>query len=176
MLEFGRAAGTCIVPADPERRPYLVYSQPLFESRELLFYNPDQTPNFVFSGFADLNGLTIGLVDGYAYGAQFERAIADLGLTVERSDTSQENFRKLVAGRIDTAVEDEAVAYALLADNEWMDRLAWSKKIISRYSYHVGLSKSSGADRLLDAVNRVLRRLRESGELGSGYPHLPMGS
>lgn len=170
MVEFGRADGICLLMADRGRESFLAYTDPLFESRELLFYNADQRsapPRF------DAAIGRLGLVHGFSYGAGVEELIHQGGVIVEYSATSEESFRKLLAGRVDYVVEDEAVAEAIMANNGWQERIGWLHEPLTIYPFHAAVSRRAGYADLLSRMNAALEELRRSGRLSELVPSLP---
>jgi polar amino acid transport system substrate-binding protein len=166
MAETGRSDGVTLLMHTREREEYLVFSDALFQTTDLVFYNKTALSGFEWQGFQDLKGFTIGLVSGYTYGSDFLDAVTDLGLKVEYTDSTETNFNKLYLGRIQLAVEEEHVARYLIRSHPW-----WSGKIgeartpVASYTYHLALSRASEAASLISKINEIIADMKEEGAI-----------
>lgn len=165
-LEEGRCDGVMLLMRNEERERFLCYTDPLCQGREMLYYRPSTMGGFAWEEFEDLKGLSIGLVAGFTYGEAFLAAVADLDLEVEYATDSESNMAKLYAGRVDLALEEQAVAVALLAAHpDWNEAVATAEKPVTVYEYHMAFSRAAGACDLVDRVNEVLEQMRSDGTL-----------
>jgi polar amino acid transport system substrate-binding protein len=165
MVQAGRADGVCLLMHTAEREEFLAYTRPLFFAREGLYYHRDRLPGFAWRGFADLKPYRIGVVAGYTYGPAFMEAIQRLDLRVEAAPSGRRCLQKLIAGRIDLYVEEEAVAQTLLDRLSGGGGVAMADKPVSVFPYHLGLSRRSEAHRLLPRLDRALAAMHRGGEV-----------
>ncbi|WP_455234073.1 substrate-binding periplasmic protein [Thiogranum longum] len=87
-----------------DRDQYLDFSQPYLES-SIRFIKRKDSP-FEYSRFDDLEGLTIGVIENYAYDEDFNRSTA---IKKVGAGTLIENLRKLIGKEIDLSLDDELV-------------------------------------------------------------------
>lgn len=166
MAEAGEADGLMLVIADPERDAYLALSDVVFDARETLFYRPDRLKGFSWNEFTDLKDYTIGLVNGFTYSDAFAKAIEEVPLKVEYATTSEDNMRKLFAGRVDLIEDDDDVAHALLARHaDWKKAIQAAKKPVASFPFHIAIAKKSPAMKLMPEINRVIAEMRADGTM-----------
>jgi len=87
-----------------ERAKYLDFSQPYLES-SINFIKKTDSP-FEYTRFDDLEGMTIGVIENYAYDEDFSDST-----TIKKISAGSltENLRKLVNKEIDLSLDDELV-------------------------------------------------------------------
>lgn len=147
---------------DPVLRKGIVYT--FFHLKNLKFpWNPEKPD------YSNLKEYTIGGNLGYDYGEAFQLAEKTGVITVERVAQQDQNFKKLLAGRVQLVIDDEAAGLYKLQSHFTPDQ-------VSRVSYtqvnnlpgdclHLLISKKSRkAAYFKDAFNKGLKRLRNSGE------------
>ena len=166
MAEFGRVDGPTLLMKTLEREAYLVYTDPVFEAREVFYFNKDRFGDFNWQNFSDLKPYTIGVIGGYSYGDAFLEAIGSQGLKTEEAVSTEVNFQKLYAGRIDFYLEDELVAKAVMANHEdWKGILVFAPKPVTIYDYYMAISKKSPAVELIPELNKVIARMKSDGSI-----------
>lgn len=166
IVEHGEADGIPLLMKTPEREAYMVYSEPIVEHRELLYYLPERMGVFEWRDYADLKDLTVGLINGYTYGEGFLDALSTGAFRAVYSQDTEANFRLLLAGRIDLILEDETTAGQLLAARpEWSYRIRAMGKPVTSYYWYMGISRLSPLADHVDEVNRVLSDMRDDGSL-----------
>lgn len=112
--ERGQVDATFVWSHKPERDEKFLFSDSVGQYGYVLFY-PKAAP-FEWHSLADLAGRRIGGTLSYNYGDEFLQADKDGQLRVEWVHSDELNWRKLMAGRIDTFPQDLHVGYAQLAD------------------------------------------------------------
>jgi polar amino acid transport system substrate-binding protein len=95
LAEFGKVDGIPLLMRNSERDRFLVFTEVLFESRELFHYRKDRFGGFSWQGYTDLKNYTIGLVSGYTYGPEFLQAVEELNLKVKYADSSLQNLHEV---------------------------------------------------------------------------------
>jgi len=107
ILEGGKT-GDYDVFATPwytmDRDQYLDFSQPYLESHICFIKRKDSA--FEYTGFDDLEGMTIGVIKDYAYDEDFNQSPA-----IKKVDESSllRNLQKLIEKEIDLTLDDERV-------------------------------------------------------------------
>jgi polar amino acid transport system substrate-binding protein len=108
----GRYDATAIWMQNNNRLNDYLFSGVLLETQLVLFHLKRQP--LVWQTVSDLKKLELGGGFGYSYGAEFDQAVATGLLKISRVNTTEQNFRRLVAGRIDTFAEEIEVGYHIL--------------------------------------------------------------
>ncbi|MDP8219287.1 MAG: transporter substrate-binding domain-containing protein, partial [Candidatus Theseobacter exili] len=92
----------------PERKAFLHFpDEPVSEDITVFFIKKDR--NIPYTSLKDLELLTAGAILGYSYCDEIDQAL--FVKNAERVSSLKQNFRKLLAGRIDLIVEAVAVGY-----------------------------------------------------------------
>jgi len=165
-LKYGECDGIPLMMKTKERESYLKYTDPVVENREVLYYLPERIGNFQWNTLKDLKGLKIGMVRGYAYADYFMEGLKEHNLQVSYVKDATMNLAMLKAGRVDMIIEDETIAKGILAqDPTWAKRIATPNKIVSKYYWHIGISRQSPLANHIDDINSVLDNMREDGSL-----------
>lgn len=158
----GRLDGTIVWSHTVERARDFLYSDSVGSLRTMLFYRKGS--DFDWRGINDLAGLRIGGVIGYSYAV--EQAEQDGRIEIERIADPANNYRKLMAGRLDLVAEDQAVGQALIDSLGLSDAIVFHPRPLKDVSYHVLISRHSGrGDAVLAAFNRGLAKLRTQGRV-----------
>lgn len=169
--EAGRIAG--VFGASPEEAGALIYpKQPLALSRNVLAV-PVGSP-FVWSSVKALEGMALGVIQDYSYGATLDGYIKANAKDASRIQSLSGdaplhgNLRKLMAGRISATVDDANVlAYTLKAEN-----LAGTIRLVDMSDtpspLFIGLSpKHSKAADYAALLDKTVVSLRASGDLSA---------
>lgn len=165
-VEHGKADGVPLLVKNAEREAYLVYTDPVVEIRDLLYYLPERLGRFQWEEYADLKGRSFALTTGYAYDEGFMSALEAFDFQVIRSRDTEANVRLLLAGRADLILEEESMMATLLAEHpEWESRISAAAKPVSSYFWYMGISRLSPLAGRVDEINQVLSDMREDGSL-----------
>lgn len=165
----GKIAG--VFGASPEEARDLLYpQQPVGQSRNVLAV-PVGSP-FVWSSVGALEGVALGTIQDYSYGATLDGYIKANAANPSRIQSMggdaplQANLRKLMAGRIGATVDDANVlAYTLKTEN-----LTGSLRLVdvsdAPSPLFIGLSPKHGkAAEYAARLDKTVASLRASGEL-----------
>jgi polar amino acid transport system substrate-binding protein len=149
----------------PERTANLLFSE-AYATNSIVFIKRKGDP-FEYAGLDSLAGKTVGTVRGYGYNAAF---LAAGGFTRLPSYDLVTNVRRLLAGNLDLALEDRAVAVNLLreADPKLLDGIEFTRNPLSINGMHIAVGrKNPRAAEIITAFNRGLAILRADGRLAA---------
>jgi len=167
LAEQGQREGTAVWLRSPERDTQFYVSAEVIDSGYSLFHRKGEALNW--KRVADLKGLRIGGINGYDYGADFQRAEQSGELQVVRLPSEEQGLRMLLANRLDVFPIDPVVAMDLLHSHfsaAERARLTYDPKPLRSDSLHLLLSrKVPGNDALMVRFNRGLASLRASGRI-----------
>ncbi|MCP4396340.1 MAG: amino acid ABC transporter substrate-binding protein [bacterium] len=166
LAKKGTWDGSAIWAYNEERAEDFYYSDPVMNSARVFFHL--KTTEFDWNAVEDLKGLKIGATIGYIYGTEFEELEKTGALDVHRIAEDEQNFAKLLKGRIQIFPQDIDVGYAML-------NKIFSKEEAALFTHHplpvkddplcLLLSKQvEGNEQLLETFNRGLKQLQESGK------------
>jgi len=140
------------------RKRRLLFSEP-YAHNALKFIKRREDP-FEFNGLESLAGKVIGTVRGYGYGDAF---LESTRFRREEASDLVQNIRKLLASRIDLALEDEIVAKAILGQKEpgMLGRIAFTQNALSNNPLHVAAGLNNPRCReLVEAFNAGLQVIK----------------
>ena len=161
----GQYDGTLVWTYGEARAQRFYFSDAVFEGKSVFFHLKSHP--FNWATFDDLASQRIGGALGYEY--EFETRP---GIVVQRADTEIENFRKLLAGRIDIFPSEINAGYAILQRHftaAEQARITHHAKTYNVVSYHLLLNRKNPRNvRLLATFNRGLSTLKSKGLYG-GY-------
>ncbi len=151
-----------------ERAQYAYYSDPMLDYQNVIFHLKS-TP-FDWKAVKDLKGIPIGGTRGNVYGKEIEEAIKAGILTIKYVTKDEQNFRKLLAGRVQLVLMDLHVGYFLLHTKFTPEERALithhpKPTALAEPGYLILSKKVDRSQRLMDAFNQGLQRLKDSGKL-----------
>ncbi len=151
----------------PEREEFLAFSDVLVEDRVYIWYLKNSGEKLSkWRNIDDLNSFKLGVVDGYTQGAEFDQAIAEKRIPSEAATSSEENFKKLLAKRVDGIIEVESVAQGFFLENpEWRTQIERAPTVVNIDRYRVGISKKSPFLDLIPEMNAAIQSLHNDGTI-----------
>lgn len=161
MMKNGDIDMVCGLLRRPERESYIHYVLPPYKTRSdtIFFVRRDRAGQI--KSYEDLKGLKIGMVRGARY---FDRFDKDIGLIKEVAQP-RNNFRKLLLGRLDAVIQDEAAGIFRTHLMGVAPKIALSPFRFSREKkVYFGISRKSRMMESLDRIQPVLETLIRSGE------------
>jgi polar amino acid transport system substrate-binding protein len=166
MVKHGRADGITMLVRNAERERFLVFTEPLFQAREVFYFKPSHLGDFRWKNFGDLKGLRIGLVSDYAYSPDFMTYVRESGLDVEYAASDRINFRKLHAERLDLCLCNEAIGSLLMRENpRWLLDLQKAKRLVRTYPDYMAFGKKSPAARLVPHIDAAITEMKRDGTI-----------
>lgn len=160
MAYLGQADGIVCIWSTPERQDKLLFSEPYMVNRISLLHRKGALSHV--KSMADLKGLRIGIGLGYDYSPEF---LAANDFHKDAAATTLANLKKLLAGRVDAIVEDEAIVdYYRSKYAEQLpgaEQLEFSKTPLMVLPLHFGVSRQrEDAAEIISRFNAALREWR----------------
>ena len=163
-------------PTDETKESFFV-SEPVVKTSFVFFHLKSR--QFSWESVDDLKGLTIGTTRGYDYGKEFMDAVKEGKIVVDEVATDEQNFKKLLAGRIDIFPNDQIVGYTQIRNNfssEEVQLFTHYPKEFEQNTLNLIISKNCQNGRLLlGKFNSGLRLLMENGKIDHMYQDLDAG-
>lgn len=167
LAQDGEWDGSLIWHKSPDREQDFYFSEPVVTGQNVFFHL--KSHNFDWKEMKDLAGQHIGATIDYDYGEAFAQAEKAGQITVERVSSDEQNFRKLLAGRIDIFPLDLDVGLAMLRQNftpEEVAQITYHPLPIESYPYSLILSKKVPRNaELIVLFNAGLKELIDSGKM-----------
>lgn len=161
--------GVTNISFNEDRKQIFDFSKPIYDDDIQIVTLKERS--FAYSTLADLKGKVVGGLNGAAYGAEVDKAIAAGLFTIERDFSQVGRLRKLLAGRQDAAfVGNGQVGFNLIIDSSDELKAQRDKFIIlpvplARDPLHLAFAKSMKKQAVLDRFDAALDKLKKSGEL-----------
>jgi len=158
--EEGRAAVGGIYKTRARMKIY-DYSRPFFEERLAVYVKRGNA--FPFARLSDLQGRTIGLNRAWSYGDEFDAARKEYRFNVDEADSNLENFKKLVAGRIDCLVADRFAASQIIRRENWGDQFEALENPVAVNPAYLAIAKHLEKRQVLDKFDQALTEMKKDG-------------
>lgn len=156
----GRAA-TAGIYKNEERLKKYDFSDPIFVEAMAVYFNLARP--LVFTGVADLFGKRVGVIRGWSYGDDFDRAVKEGRIAVEDVKSDAQNFQKLMAGRVDAILAIAEAGATHLRGGQY-PRIERSARPLFEHPTFLAFNKSARQGELLSRFNRVLDDMKKSGK------------
>ncbi|MDI9244773.1 transporter substrate-binding domain-containing protein [Marinobacter sp. CHS3-4] len=175
---IGKHSATAIWMHKEEREKDFIYSDAVMKERFVLFHRKDKP--LTWDTMKDLSGLKLGASIGYSYGPEFDEALEQGVISVERASSTELNFKKLLYDRIDAFPEEINVGYYILrreTDKPDTNAITHHPKSISENeSFLLFPRNDPDTKELLSAFNEGLKKFRESGQYTRYFDIRPQAS
>ena len=162
MLEHGDVDLVCGLLKSTDREQYIHFVLPPYKTRaDTIFIVPKGKAGRITS-YEDLKGLKIGTTRGAKYFHQFDQ---DQTLIKEENLTDS-NIRKLLLGRLDTAIQGESSSLAMLHLMGLADQVEFARFRFSQAkNVYFGISKRSWMMADLNRIESTIKRMILSGQI-----------
>ncbi len=140
-LEHGDSDALFSVGYADERKLFSHYpEEPIFESNWVMWVRKGENLNF--NSWNDLDGMRIGVVNGYSYTEEFWLEIKSRA-TYEQVSNDETNFKKLNAGRIHYVIAELGNGFHLLHKLGLTEIIPLSEKIVKKDQLYIVFNKNS---------------------------------
>lgn len=159
----------------PERDAYIYFvSPPYVEKNRKVFYVRKGDEDRI-KCYRDLYGLAIGTKIHSKYFPRFDR---DRRLKKEAVSSLEQNFEKLLAGRIDAVIYSNRSGHVKLMRMGITDKVGLAPYVYTENNpVYIGISRRSPLMTQKTRIERVIRRMVENGEMTliieNHYKYLP---
>lgn len=173
-VEKGHADGMFPPYRKPELRPWMRYSEPLFGETVVVICQKAVAEKLRDATWPKgYSGLRIGNNAGFLLGGKDMLDMATAGqLTLEEAKSTENNLRKLAAGRID-CYPNERFAIAFETQRIKVNPQSFTETAVVSTEYGFvgfGGAKATGTpqrERFIGDLNQAIRKLRAEGKLGA---------
>ena len=137
---------------------------------------------FPFEKLEDLYGKEIGILQGLSIGDEFDTAIREKLLTMQKVSSYEQNITKLLLGRIDLTIAPGPTFQTLIKEMGLSDRIVrLSHPVAVPRPLHIVFSKTAdfpNKDDAIKTMGKTLQDMADRGELDKitqkyGYSYKP---
>ncbi len=171
MLKAGKLDVTAGASHTKERAQQFLFSRPYRSESVALFVHLSRANTFNYERLENLanSHFMFGIVRGYYYGETFKELKMSgqlIGQTTE-AITDEQNFKKLMTGRVSGVLADTFVGSAIIVRNEWQTELKRMPTLIHQSDIHFIFSRKNGLRPVRDRFNQAIESLKQSGKIDS---------
>ncbi|MDD0841689.1 substrate-binding periplasmic protein [Pseudomonas sp. Gutcm_11s] len=145
-----------------ERLQRFDYSAPIFEERLLLYVQRERPLRF--QRIEDLYGKRIGVIRGWSYTEEFDRAVRGGQIKAEEGSSDDANLRKLASSRLDAVIAIELAGQRLLSQ-PGLEHLEALPQPLSINPTFLVFAKQAAHQELLRRFDQTLQDMRQDGSL-----------
>ena len=161
FVEIDKAhAGIGGLYKNSERLARYDFSDPIHVENVVVYYRRAQP--FEFRSAADLYGRKVGVLRGWSYGDDFDRASRDGSIATEEVSSDRSNFLKLKDGRLDAVLAVEESGRANLAA-EGMLGIEPAGVLLASSPAYLAFNKTAAKTELLGCFNKALLEMKRDG-------------
>lgn len=161
QAELGQVDMVMGLKKTQERESFLAFTTaPVFPNPFTIFMTRKKP--LAFNSWHDLRGLQGGKNAGDRYGHQFD-SFAEAHLALETANNPKQNFKKLLAGRIDYYVHSRFSGLAFLTTFSGKSQIKPAQYDINRGFIHSGFSKSSACKQHIPYLSMRYQELLDDG-------------
>ena len=144
-----------------ERLKKYDFSDPIFVEKMAVFSTKGHKLDF--SGVASLLGKRVGVMRGWSYGDEFDKAAKEGRITAEEVNSDAQNFQKLSAGRLDAVLAIDEAGATLLKGGQYAD-VEKSAKYLFENPTFLAFNKSANQGDTLSKFNKGIDDMRKNGK------------
>ena len=144
-----------------EREKSFIYSKPYIYNEIKLLKNASS--NFKFNSVADLQGKTVGVLNNYAYGKEFDNA---RGILRAPGIHVLQNITRVLNGEIELTLDDQRVLEYEIKNNISLNQenLVFIPKSVSKNGLYIAVSRLNPKHKeIVQAFNKAIVAMRKDG-------------
>lgn len=160
IAEADKVDGLFGVVKTKERQKWLIYpEEPLMLVTATIFKRVDDP--FVYKGVSSLKDKTVGVIKGYSYGEAFDNSKL---FKKEEVKSIGQNFRKLLAGRVDLVAGYSVVGKHILKSMDLEDKIVSSQQAIHVTPIYVSFTRKPEHQKISEEYSRILKEYKKTEE------------
>ncbi|MCP1291249.1 MULTISPECIES: substrate-binding periplasmic protein [Chromobacterium] len=136
------------------------FSLPLYQERIVVVYLRQRPIDF--RSLADLDNKRVGVMAGWSYGDEFDRARADKRFSAYDGDSDRQNLQLLQRGNLDAVLAIQEAMDARMQNGAYAN-LAVAPAILASKATYLAINKTSPQLPLLQRFNQALEKMRQDG-------------
>ncbi|MES2949963.1 MAG: transporter substrate-binding domain-containing protein [Pseudomonadota bacterium] len=145
-----------------ERSKKYDFSEQIFVEKMAVYFNKAHAIDF--TGVDKLMGKRVGVVRGWSYGDEFDKAVKDGKITVDEVAADAQNFQKLAAGRVDAVLAIDEAGTAALKGGKFAG-VEKSPRYLFENPTFLAFSKGAKQTDVLTKFNKAIADMKKNGQL-----------
>lgn len=167
LAKFGVRDGSALWFDTSQTREDFLVSEPVLESSMVFFHL--KSLNLKWNSFADLEGLVVGITNGYQYGEEFTEFLRSGKVRFYIGSSDEQLYKLLLKGRIDIFPNDPVVGSAQIKNSLSHEQgccLTYNPKSFFNPTLNLVISRNiTNGEILLDKFNSGLKEIKDSGRI-----------
>jgi polar amino acid transport system substrate-binding protein len=166
MLSAGNVDAMFTLKKNKEREKTMLFpSQPLLKQDFVFFVRNDS--NIIYDGnLSSLFNERIGIVNQTSYGRRFDDALGkELFKKIEVSQSFENNFQKLIAGRMDVVINSRDVGISILKKIGAVNKVKITGPPIETVFSYLAFSKKKDYKHLSNEFDKTLLIMKKDGTI-----------
>lgn len=165
MVRYGEADAIFTIYKNSARETFLDFAQEVLIPQRVALYAPADSPTTFNDDLESLKTLRIGVVSTISYGRRFDQLRPEL--TLERTASLEQNFAKMLLGRIDIVINNVHSAENVIKKLQLGEKIRQLHPYVESVPSYIAFSKKKGLASLKQDFDRQLRQFKQSGRYGA---------
>lgn len=162
----GQADAFFSIKKTAEREQTMLFAQTPLMRQDYVFFVRKGSPWRFDGRFESLAGASVGVVSATSYGGRFDAAVqAGSFPRLEPVTTHETNFRKLIAGRVDTVICSRLVGLYYLGLLDGLDAVEVSGPVVETTQSHLAFTRQKDYTALARQFDEALERMEQDGTI-----------
>jgi len=149
---------------NPTRLKIFDYTDPILKNPLMLFIKKGNKTIKFTGSVNDLKGFKIGVMTGYTYSSEFEKARENGFLNIDEASSHIINFKKLINNRLDIYICEKNVGLYTAQNLAIADKIEILEVPLKIQLGHIGIAKHNPNKNIIPKLNEALRHLKETNE------------
>ncbi len=161
-----RKAALAGIYETPERRQRYHFSEPWFSEEVMVYVRREH--GFHFEKIKDLRGKRVGVNRGWQVSEDFQDELQNQLFSVHYAANSQDNMKKLLAGRVDCVIVDKLNGDLMIAKLSAQDHIEVLPTPVLVHDSYIMLSRElppEVSDNILSRINQEIAAMRADGSI-----------
>lgn len=137
------------------------YSDAIFDEKICIYTNKNKL--FNYNELSDLNGMRIGVINGWSYGDDFDKSKEDGSFFVEGNSSDELNFKKLELGRLDCLLAIQQSGDSIIEKLNLQNDIVKLKNPVVINPTYIVFAKKTNQQELIHKFNDVVNQMKQDG-------------
>jgi len=166
MMDTGKADAILTIKKTDQREAAFHFpSEPLF-TQQFVIFTAKGSPLRFKGDLADLAQISIGIVSNASYGPRFDAAVSSQALhRLEPANDFEQNFKKLIAHRMEAVISSRAMGIAVLHKLGALDQIEVNGPPVEELPSYLAFQRTPANKKLSVRFDETLRAMKEDGSL-----------
>lgn len=160
-VRYGKADAIFTIFRNSERETFLDFTREVLVPQRVAFYAPSDSPITFNDDIKALAKHRIGVVSTISYGRRFDKLRPELAM--ERTASLEQNFSKMIHGRIDLVISNVHSAENIIRKMKLGEKIQQLHPYVESVPSYVAFSKQKGLTALKQDFDRQLRQFKRNG-------------